>query len=101
MVAAVGDVDLVRRGIDSDGRRPIQRRLAVGPFHLARLANLKKELSGARELQHVRIGGTRPDRRAAPPPARGRGRRPPAPPPPPRQAPGPARPPRARAPPPA
>ena len=68
MRAGVGDEDLVRGCVDGDGRRTIQRRLAVLVARLAGLADLKEELPVARELQHVcvrRRGGALPRRRLA------------------------------------
>src|SRR5205823_6523428 len=56
VIAAVGDVDLVGRIVDSDRGGTIQRRLTVGSVHLARRADLQQELAVLRELQDVCVG---------------------------------------------
>ena len=61
MVAAVGDEDLVGGGVVRDGRRTVQRGLAVGAVHLAGRADGEQIPAGARKLQDVRVG--RPGRR--------------------------------------
>ena len=59
MVAAVGDVDLVRRGVKRHPRRTIERRLTVGAVHLARRADRHEVPAVVRELQDVSVGGRR------------------------------------------
>src|SRR5262249_10887099 len=58
VMAAVSDVALVRGVVDRPPFRPVQRRLALGAFHLAWRADLQEELSALRELQDVRVGRT-------------------------------------------
>ena len=67
MVAAVGDEHLVRGRIVRHGRRTVERRLAVGAFHLAGRADGQQVSAVARKFQHVRVrrSGGRRRRRAA------------------------------------
>src|SRR5262249_13056948 len=53
VVAGIGDVDFVGLVVDGDSGRSIERRLAVGPVHLAGRADLQEELAVLRGLQDV------------------------------------------------
>src|SRR6185369_2179686 len=51
------DINLIRVAVNCYARRPVETRLAVVAFGLARVSDLQNELAGRRELEHMSVLG--------------------------------------------